>query len=74
MQPWRAGPIRDTHGGMIHSAILVAALLATATDEEVNIAAWIEADSLSVGQEYELFLELELGPGRNSGSAACTNE
>lgn len=55
---------------MIHSAILVAALLASATkEEEVNIAAWIEADSLVVGQEYELFLELELAPGRTSGSA-----
>jgi len=54
---------------MINSAILVATLMATATDETVNIAAWIEADALVVGQEYELILELELGPGRSSGSA-----
>lgn len=54
---------------MIHNAILVAALMATTSDEEVNIAAWIEADSLVVGQEYELFIELELAPGRTSGSA-----
>jgi len=44
--------------GMIHSATLVAAMLASASEEEVNIAAWIEADSLVVGQEYEFMLGL----------------
>ena len=41
---------------MICSAILVAALLAAASEETINVAAWIEVDSLVVGQEYEFFV------------------
>ena len=53
---------------MICSAILVAALLAAASEETINVAAWIEVDSLVVGQEYELILELDLVEVKTPGA------